>query len=364
MSFNAGDVVGDYQVIGTLGAGGMGEVYKVRHVISQREEAMKVLLRDLGEDPARAERFSREIQLHARLNHPNIAGMHTAFHVGNQLLMVMELVEGDSLRSLMRGEGVGLWQGVDIIRQVLEALAYSHEMGITHRDIKPSNIMLTTQGQVKLLDFGLATASGDQRLTRTGAIVGSLHYMPPEQIRSETVDARSDIYSVGATLWEIAAGKVPFDGGSDYAIIMGHLEDAPAPPRDSRPAVPDTLWSALLKALAKKPADRFQTANEFHEALSGLREGSSTIAARAMGAFAETRTIHSPAVVGAAPADPALLDEISKHLAVYVGPIARVLVKRAAPKASSLEELYKSLAAEIDSPQDRGKFLATPKRRL
>ncbi len=363
MSFNAGDVVGDYRVIGTLGAGGMGEVYRVQHVISQREEAMKVLLRDLGEDPARAERFSREIQLHARLNHPNIAGMHTAFHVGNQLLMVMELVEGQSLRSLMRGAGVGLWQGVDIIRQVLAALAYSHEMGITHRDIKPSNIMLTVQGQVKLLDFGLATAAGDQRLTRTGAIVGSLHYMPPEQIRSEAVDARSDIYSVGATLWEITAGKVPFEGGSDYAIIMGHLEDNPAPPRDSRTEVPDALWSALLKALAKKPEDRFQTAREFHDALGGLREGSSTIAARAVGAFADTRTIQSQAQVRTTAADPALLDEISKHLAVYVGPIARVLVKRAAPKASGLDDLYKSLAAEIDSAPDREKFLATRKRR-
>jgi serine/threonine protein kinase len=356
MSFSPGQQVGDYEILGPLGAGGMGRVYRVRHLISHRFEALKVLLHDVENDSNLCDRFVREIQVQARLNHPGIASLHTAFRLDNRLLMVMELVEGESLRHRMRKPGIALFEGVGIIRHVLDALAYAHSLGVTHRDIKPSNIMLNTEGQVKLLDFGLATVTGDNRLTKSGAIVGSLHYMAPEQIRCENSDARTDIYSTAVTLWEIAAGRPPFASDIEYAILTGHLETIPEPPRAEHPEVPEALWQMLLRALAKRPEDRFQTAQEFSTALANLSLGAFDHPTRTIPAAASTST-------GSRPSDPNLLDTVSRELALYVGPIARVLVKRHAPKAASLEGLYKSLAEEIESPADRQKFLAARNRR-
>jgi serine/threonine protein kinase len=356
MSFSPGQQVGDYEILGPLGAGGMGRVYRVRHLISHRFEALKVLLHDVENDSNLCDRFVREIQVQARLNHPGIASLHTAFRLDNRLLMVMELVEGESLRHRMRKPGIALFEGVGIIRHVLDALAYAHSLGVTHRDIKPSNIMLNTEGQVKLLDFGLATVTGDNRLTKSGAIVGSLHYMAPEQIRCENSDARTDIYSTAVTLWEIAAGRPPFASDIEYAILTGHLETIPEPPRAEHPEVPEALWRMLLRALAKRPEDRFQTAQEFSTALANLSLGAFDHPTRTIPAAASTST-------GSRPSDPNLLDTVSRELALYVGPIARVLVKRHAPKAASLEGLYKSLAEEIESPADRQKFLAARNRR-
>jgi serine/threonine protein kinase len=360
MSFTPGQQVGDYEILGPLGAGGMGRVYRVKHLISRRDEALKVLLHDVENDQNLCDRFVREIQVQARLNHPCIASLHTAFRLDNRLLMVMELVEGESLRHRMRKPGVALPEGVAIVRQVLDALAHAHSLGVTHRDIKPSNIMLTNQGQVKLLDFGLATVTGDNRLTKSGAIVGSIHYMAPEQIRCENSDARTDIYSTAVTLWEIAAGRPPFASDIEYAILTGHLETIPEPPRADHPEVPEALWQILLRALAKRPEERFQSAHEFNAALANLPQGA---------AFDHpaqtTRTIvpAAPTTTDSRPSDPNLLDTVSRELALYVGPIARVLVKRHAPKAASLEGLYKSLAEEIESPADRQKFLSARSRR-
>ncbi len=357
MSFTPGQHVGDYEILGPLGAGGMGRVYRVKHLISQRSEALKVLLHDVENDSNLCDRFVREIQVQARLNHPNIASLHTAFRLDNRLLMVMELVEGQSLRQRMRNPGLSLPEGVTIVRQVLDALAYAHSQGVTHRDIKPSNIMLNTQGQVKLLDFGLATVAGDNRLTKSGAIVGSIQYMAPEQIRCEPLDARTDIYSTAVTLWEIAAGRTPFASDIEYAVLTGHLETTPEPPRAEHPEVPEALWQILLRALAKRPEDRFPSAFEFANALVNLPHAA---------AFDHpTRTIApaaAPSTTNSRPSDPNLLDTVSRELALYVGPIARVLVKRHAPKAASLDGLYKSLAEEIESPADRQKFLAARNR--
>ena len=357
MSFSPGQQVGDYEILGPLGAGGMGRVYRVKHLISQRSEALKVLLHDVENDSNLCDRFVREIQVQARLNHPGIASLHTAFRLDNRLLMVMELVEGESLRHRMRKPGIALPEGVSIIRQVLDALAYAHSQGVTHRDIKPSNIMLNTQGQVKLLDFGLATVAGDNRLTKSGAIVGSIHYMAPEQIRCENSDARTDIYATAVTLWEIAAGRPPFASDIEYAILTGHLETIPEPPRAAHPEVPEALWQILLRALAKRPEDRYQSAHEFNTALANLPQAAAfDHPTRTIPAAAPTSTDSRPSV-------PNLLDTVSRELALYVGPIARVLVKRHAPKAASLEGLYKSLAEEIESPADRQKFLAARNRR-
>ncbi len=372
MSFAPGTAIGDYEVLGTLGAGGQGAVYRVRHVISQREEALKILLPDIHDNTDLGDRFMREIQVLARLNHPNIAALHTALRIDNQLLMVMELVEGVSLRQRMRSPGVRPTEAIGCTLQVLGALEYAHQAGVVHRDIKPSNIMIANHGIVKLLDFGIATGSGARRLTKTGAAIGSIHYMSPEQIRGGPIDARSDLYSTAVTLWQMTAGKCPFEGEGEYEVMMGHLEAEPVPPRNVA-GVPGTLWEILCIALAKSPSRRFQSAAEFRTALQTTRLGA--IADPAMDTPTEALPRYTAAVSPVSPSstivgsskpshtsNPSILDEITKELALFVGPIAKVLVKRRAAKARDLDELYGSLAEEITSTRDREKFLAARPR--
>lgn len=354
MSFTAGTILGDYEVLGVLGAGGQGAVYRVRHLISRREEALKVLLADLQHDEDLANRFIREIQVLARLNHPNIAALHTAVKLENQLLMVMELVDGESLRERLRSPGVALWDGVEYISQTLTALDYAHRRGVVHRDIKPGNIMIAPGNVVKLLDFGIATGQEEPRITKTGAVIGSIHYMSPEQIRGSAGDVRSDLYSAGVTLWQIAAGRRPFEDGGEYGVMMAHLEQEPTPPSGTR-GVPNSLWEILRIALAKKPSRRFQTAAEFREALRAIRTSDSAPTPNEALPALATRTIPVPP-------NALVLEEISKQLAIYVGPIAKVLVKRTATKTQSLDDLYSRLAEEITSTRDREKFLASRPR--
>ncbi|PYX87083.1 MAG: serine/threonine protein kinase, partial [Acidobacteria bacterium] len=197
ISLDIGTTIGDYEVVALLGRGGMGKVYKVRNVISDRVEAMKVLLPDTEATPELAERFIREIKVVASLDHRNIASLRTALRVDSQLLMVMECVEGTSVDQKLRVGKIGVGQVVHYMTQVLDALAYAHRRGVIHRDVKPSNILIGPDDNVKLTDFGIASRAGDPRLTATGMALGSLYYMSPEQVRAMSLDARSDLYSVG-----------------------------------------------------------------------------------------------------------------------------------------------------------------------
>lgn len=268
MNIDVGSVVGDYQVIGLLGAGGMGKVFKVRNVISDRIEAMKVLLPDLAGEPDLADRFLREIKVLASLSHPNIAGLHTALRFENQLLMLMELVEGVTLEERLRQAPLSVAEAVDCIGQVLAALSYAHQHGVTHRDIKPANMMLTANGVVKLMDFGIAKSAADRRLTMTGTTMGSLYYMSPEQIRGvQTLDSRSDLYSVGVSLYELVTGKRPFDGESQFSIMSAHLETDPVPPITIQPHLPPALNEIILLSVQREPDKRFQSADAFRNAL-------------------------------------------------------------------------------------------------
>ncbi len=271
MNLEIGSTVGDYQVIGILGAGGMGQVYKVRNVISDRVEAMKVLLPDLVNQPDLADRFLREIKVQASLEHPNIAALHTAVRVDNQLLMVMEFVEGVTLDQRLKDGPLPPAEAVNYITQVLSALEYAHARGVVHRDIKPANMMLTPAGVVKLMDFGIARSAADHKLTQTGTTVGSLYYMSPEQIQGVTApDARSDIYSVGVSLYELVTGKRPFDGDSQFAIMSAHLQGTPIPPVTIDPRLPQLLNDVILMSVAKDANARFQTAGAVRNALSSL----------------------------------------------------------------------------------------------
>ncbi len=372
MGFAPGTRVGDYEVVGTLGYGGMGEVYRVRHTISDRIEAMKLLR--AGQATGRnasemLDRFTREIRLLATLNHPHIATLHTAFRLPAQgeeqeLVMIMECVEGEDLSRRMQA-GLTLEHSLAYTRQVLTALSYAHQRGIVHRDIKPSNIMITPQGEVKLLDFGLAlgglgleAGSGlpDQRLTTTGALVGSMHYIAPEHIAGEPHDARSDIYATGVTPYEMITGRLPIESANHFQVIAGHLQHAPTAPAVINPKIPATLSAAVLRALEKDPRARWQTAQEFLAALDA-----ETLHTTAAGDVSQLRV--QPATSAVAPGTPLpapasqakrassgthrpeSLSEITRQMATHVGPIAGVLVRRASSNTSNLRELVDAVAA-------------------
>jgi serine/threonine protein kinase len=268
--FTVGQSVGDYEVLSILGLGGMGKVYKVRNVISDRLEAMKVLLPDLNSHQSLADRFLREIRLLASLNHPNIAALRTALTYENQLVMIMEFVEGETLANRIARAPISTAEAVNYSEQILSALSYAHKHNIIHRDIKPANMMLTPQGVVKLMDFGIARSGTDGSLTSTGTTLGSLNYMPPEQVRGEAADARSDLYSFGISLYELLTGKLPFQGDSQYSLMTAQLNQQPPSPISLRADVPPALNEIILMAMAKEPGERFQSADAFCNALKSV----------------------------------------------------------------------------------------------
>ncbi len=268
--YTEGQRLGDYEILGVLGAGGMGKVYKVRNTISDRIEAMKILLPNLAGQKDLADRFLREIKLLASLNHPNIAALRTALTLDNQLVMIMEFVDGVTLSSRLQKGPIPPGEAVKYIDQVLDALSYAHKQNIIHRDIKPANMMITPQGVVKLMDFGIARSSTDRSITMTGTTLGSLNYMPPEQVKGEPADVRSDLYSLGVSLYEMVTGQLPFAADSNYALMAAHLQEPPKPPIVLRPGIPQPLNQIILMALAKEPAQRFQSANAFRAALKSV----------------------------------------------------------------------------------------------
>jgi eukaryotic-like serine/threonine-protein kinase len=382
MAWLPGTQIGQYEVVGALGDGGMGEVFRVRHLISDRIEAMKVLLSASSSSQDMLDRFTREIRVLAALNHPNIAALHTAFRHENQLVMIMEYVDGQDLRRCLVN-GITLDQAVAYTRQVLLALDYAHSRSVIHRDIKPSNIMLTLDGRVKLLDFGIALATPDPRLTMTGAVVGSMHYIPPEQIYGEQPDERSDLYAMGVTLYEMLTGKLPIEGANYPQVIAAHLQHRPVPPHIVNPRISEGLSAVVMKALDKEKRDRWQTAKAFLGALDavylgtgGPGTGGPVHSAPVYGAPVHTTApayatppvaAHTPVpsgTVGGSKYQPEQLSDISQKLATYVGPIASVLVKRASSSSNNLRELCDHVAAEIESDEARQKFLASVRGQL
>jgi len=314
MSYQIGDKIGDYQIIGVLGAGGMGRVYKVKNLISDRIDAMKVLLPDLADEPDLADRFLREIKVLASLNHPNIAGLHTAFRLENQLLMIMEFVDGTTLEAKLRNGPFPLSDAIDYVSQVLSALGYAHSHGVIHRDIKPANMMLTPENVIKLMDFGIAKSKADRKLTMTGTTLGSLYYMSPEQVQGGDLDPRSDLYSVGVSLYEMVTGSRPFKGNSDYDLMVAQLQKAPLPPIDILPELPKALNDIIMISLEKDPARRLQSAEAFRFALQSVKGGLTSLpiasAQAVMPSLAGQPATPSPAfsatgLLGAHPGQPA-----------------------------------------------------------
>ncbi|MGH2348492.1 MAG: protein kinase domain-containing protein, partial [bacterium] len=247
-----------YRIDSQLGEGGMGVVYGAHDTLLQRPVAIKTLSPAfLGPDGAR--RFLREAQAVARLNHPHIVSIFDAVEEGGTFAIVMERVEGKTLRDTMP---VPIDRLLEITRQILQALEFAHAQGIVHRDIKPENILITADGTAKLMDFGLARSEGRSRMTQTGMIVGTVAYLAPEQALGGQVDARSDLYSLGAVLYEAVAGKPPFESDDPVSVITQHINVPPVAPHWHNPGVPQALENIILKLLAKDPARRFQSAQE------------------------------------------------------------------------------------------------------
>jgi len=268
--FQIGQSLGDYAIRRELGKGGFGRVYQVEHTLTGRREAMKVL--EASSSPEQADRFLREIRLQASLSHPNIAVVHTAFWVNDDLALVCEYLEGQSLQQYLEQQPLTQKRALDVTGQVLQGLSYAHARGIIHRDITPANIFLTSSGPVKIIDFGLAKAATDLRLTQEGSPIGAAHYMSPEQIRgAQEIDARTDIYSCGIVLYELITGRKPFEGGDAFTIMKGHAEELPPSPTEASPEVSEELSAIILRAMSKKPEDRFQTADALLQAIMSLR---------------------------------------------------------------------------------------------
>ncbi len=264
-----GTQVANYKILERLGEGGMGVVYKAVDINLDRVVAIKALNTELTGNPELEQRFRAEAKAQANLNHTNLATLYTLLIESGLPLMVMEYIEGETFEQMVQRRGpIPGQETVPIFRQALLGIGYAHRMGIIHRDIKPSNIMLNKQGIVKVMDFGIAKVLGARGMTRTGTQMGTAFYMSPEQVLNRGLDIRSDIYSLGVTLYEMLTANVPFSGDSDYLVMTSHVNAPPPLPTTFYPYIPQGLQNAVLKALEKSPDARFQTVEEFEAALA------------------------------------------------------------------------------------------------
>src|SRR5829696_1524436 len=268
---------GRYQLGSLLGVGGMARVYVATDRVLERQVAVKVLRSSDAQDPLFVERFQREAHAAARLSHPNIVAVFDSGSDADQPYLVMEYVPGQSLAQLLARQGrLAPRRAVELVIQVCGALAAAHAQGLVHRDVKPANVLVVDDGQVKVADFGIAKAAATATLTGTGTVLGTAAYLSPEQAQGHPVDARSDLYSLGCVLYELLCGSPPFGSGADHApvaIATRHVSEPPEPPSARNPQVAPALDQVVLTALAKDPAQRYQSAVELHHALERVLAG-------------------------------------------------------------------------------------------
>jgi serine/threonine protein kinase len=270
-----GQVIGTYKILEKIGEGGMGVVFKGVDTGLERPVAIKVLTPEFANNPELIARFRSEGKAQANLNHTNITTLYAFLQSEGQVSIVMEYIEGETFESLLMRGKLPWKDAASMTRQALHGLGYAHGMGVIHRDIKPSNLMLTKTGTVKIMDFGIAKMLGGSTKTRTGLQMGTPQYMSPEQIRGRQVDARSDIYSLGITLYQMLSGDLPFQADSDYELMSAHINTPPPVLTDIHKDVPDGMEQCVRKALAKEPENRFQNAEEFETALDSAAKSPS-----------------------------------------------------------------------------------------
>ena len=273
MRLKAGDIVGGHRVIELAGCGGMGTVYKTEHLITRRIEAMKVLPLGVGSGAEEIQRFEREIQVQARLQHPNIAALYSASRERNAIALIMEYVEGESLASLLARQRLPLDMAARYASQILDALAYAHRNGVFHCDVTPANILITSGGVAKLTDFGLARAATDLGISNAGVATGSPWHMSPEQVRgNDPLDARTDVYGAGTILYEALTGRKLFQVEGAFAILRAHLDAVPTP-APVRPGDPAGAGPGGGEGAGEGCSERFQTAEEFRGAIEAAAAG-------------------------------------------------------------------------------------------
>ena len=302
-------VGGRYRVVRKLGGGGMADVYLCEDLTLGRHVAVKVLLQRYLNDPTFVERFRREAKAAAGLNQQNLVAIYDWGELDGTYYIVMEYVEGETLKDLIRRRGrLSGNESVNVTLQLLAAVDFAHRSGIVHRDIKPQNVMLDRGGTVKVMDFGIARA-GDSGMTEAGSILGTAQYLAPEQAKGHPVDERSDLYSVGVVLYEMLTGTVPFKGDSAVTVALKHVNEVPREPAELVPGLPYSMNQIVLKAMAKDPADRYQSAAEFARDLRAAREGGPLAAAAFDAGGERTRVMAAGMAPGETAAMTSVLDQ-------------------------------------------------------
>jgi serine/threonine-protein kinase len=335
--------IGRYRPVALLGSGAMGSVFRAHDPLIDRMVAIKVVRAEALDAATRAafvERFRQEVQAAGRCSHPAIVGVYDFVEGDGDPSIVMELVEGRTLQQVLR-ETPGM-PVVPLLLQVLAGLGCAHAQGVIHRDIKPANIIVTPSGQAKIADFGVARLN-EAVLTQAGTLLGTPHYMAPEQVTDDAVDARADLFAVGAILYEALAGRPPFAGRTIAETIQRLAGPAPV---ELGPVRDRGCVGVLQRALAKDRGERFPTAAAFAAALAAATDpGQATLVPGAPPTVADRRW------------DPALLARVERQLAVYLGPMARRVVTQATQEAATTQDLYAALTRSLPRPADRSAFL-------
>ncbi len=367
--------IGKYPLVEELGRGAMGVVYRAFDPDIQRPVALKTLRKDLAQDADGAgllARLRNEARAAGRLTHPGIVGVYEFGEDRDLAFIAMEYVQGASLREyFLRGARLDEADVLSLMVQLLEALAYAHECGVVHRDIKPANLIVTSTGKLKVADFGIARLS-TSTLTQAGSVLGTPAYMAPEQYAGGTLDGRADVFSAGVLFYELLAGEKPFSGGTEIVAYKICFEahralSVQAPGRGLEP------WDAVLdRALAKRPEGRYASALEFSQAIvtqfgkpvaplvsrSAVIADGSPLAASPDGAGSRGDSVSLLTTLPPLAWDEAVLKQVEQQLTRHLGPVAKVLVRRAARTTDRLDRLYEALAEGLSSAAERAEFLA------
>jgi predicted Ser/Thr protein kinase len=363
-SIPPGTRFGDYEILEELGVGGMGKVYRARDLTLERLVALKTLAHQFSSDASFVQRFLKEARAAARLNHPNIVQIYDFGCVDSVYYLAMEFVDGHSLGTYLKRGHFSETEAIQIIRHACRALSVAHADGIVHRDIKPDNMMLTSRGDVKLVDLGIAKrVDEDVSMTQTGQAIGTPHYISPEQVRGQKdVDGRADIYSLGATLYHLVTGHTPYSGASGPIVMSMHLVEPLPDPRKFEPGLSENICLVLRRMMAKDRNERYSDVYALDLDLYRLQCGEDPDSDETVGTAGGRPRATTPApgyVPAAAGAfDSGVLSRIEENLASAVGPMAKILVRRAARTAQSLESLCGTLAEQIVETGARDKFLS------